>query len=117
MHAATIDLLGDPVPEPTVAPITTGSLLELEGVLHDNAHVAMHASDHGHAHPVLQMRLDKVGPGLHQVAVEKHFRPEERFLADALALRLKQGTHVRVRPPLAGSRLTLPHAESVVPLS
>ena len=111
---AAVDLFGDTVAPPVPLPST---LLEWEGVLHDDARVAMAASDHGHAHPVLQLQLDQVGPGRHQVAVQKHFRPDERFLADALALRLKQGTRVRVHAPLAGSRLTLPHAESVVALS
>ena len=108
---ADTDLFGDPVPAPS-----TTTLVEMEGVLLDDAQVRMHASDHGSPRPVLHLHLNRVGPGMHDVFVEKPFDTTNRFVADALATRLKRGMHVRISASFAGARLTLPHAQTITPL-
>lgn len=95
---------------------THGAGIQIEGQLSTDAHVAMQAEGNGHPRPVLVLDLDNVGPCQLRVRVTKPYDEASRFVVDALALRLKRGTHVRIAAPLQHARLALPDADTITPL-
>ena len=96
---------------------TDGPGIQIEGQLAADAHVRIQAPEgQGHCRPVLVLELENVGPCQMRVRVEKPYDEASRFVVDALALRLKRGTPVRIAAPLQHARLALPDADSVTPL-
>lgn len=108
---AEVDLFG------AVPTVPASIRAVFEGTLRDDAHVAVRPADHGHARPVVVLDLVDVGPGHHHLHVEQPFPHADRFTADAHAARLKRGMRVQIVTPLAGSTLSLPNAEKVLPIT
>ena len=107
-----------PAPVSTISMADDGMGVHIEGQLMADAQVRMQAPAEGvgRARPVLVLDLDNVGPHQLRVHVEKPYEEASRFVVDALALRLKRGTSVRISTPFQHARLALNNADQVIPI-
>lgn len=112
--APETDLFGMPATPPGrpkgAAAAGADCALVFEGRLHRKPHVVMKPMDGGHFAPAVELHMEDVGAGHHQVVAHVLFRPADRDLAEAHARRLQRGQLVAVTTQLSDIRLLLPAA-------